>query len=75
LKLLLPAANPNRKFPMRQTRALSACFPAKTLKSSSQLSATSFQLSAFALPPLDFADSLKEAHSPLARQKRLKAES
>jgi hypothetical protein len=26
LKFLFPAANPNWKFPMRQTRALPACF-------------------------------------------------
>jgi hypothetical protein len=58
---------------LRQTRALSACFPAKTLKK--QLSAISYQLSAFALPPLDFAAFPKEAHGPQARQKRLKAES
>jgi hypothetical protein len=50
---------------MRQTRALPVCFPAKTLKA-----AFSYQLSAFALLPLAFAASPKEAHSPQAHQQK-----
>jgi hypothetical protein len=42
----IPGRNPNGKFPMRQTRALSAFATAKILENSGQCSVLSFKLKA-----------------------------